>query len=428
MEKFCNAQTFANNYDNNEKIPKELCRLILFTSYSKWGRKINSRMTFSNIAVSKDINGEEYVFKYNGKTYPFSIFSNRDLQEYDKKTLLSAKRIKECLIRSLKLACSMDLVNPRIIIGNSIVGTFNLLIAFQENGIDKVIDYARNIVMNKDDYYEIFKFDELNIADRMDLYNIYYIINKFGTYEYIYEYLIFTKEIFNELSKNETFAFFAEKFNINGMNNHNYLLFGNNSDSLFFQREDSHHMKYDKIIRELNNFTEKPTRKSKHISYDKEKDKYMLKTKDLGYITFDLLSNAISNGEVKERLLSTARYGNCHYDVHMVARALDDKDKASAYIVGGKFKVNDKDYFYHSWVEIDEKNLVIDFSHNIVMNRDDYYKLFEIVPISKTSVLEMEDIVQMTNDLDFNFHPIYLNYFGSELMRDLKKNEKMLKK
>lgn len=430
METFCNAQTFANNYDNNEKIPKKLCRLILFTSHSKFSRKVNSRLPYcSDIVVSNTTNGEDYVFKYDGKTYPFSVFSDSELQTFDKKTLESAKRIKAQTFRSLKLACSMDLVNPRVVIGNSIVGTFDLLIVFQENGIDKVIDYARNLVMNKADYYEIFKFNELNMVDKMDLYNIYYIMNKLGDYEHIYEYLIFTKEIFNELSKKEDFNFFAEKYDRSGINKHNYLLFGDDSDSLFFQKEDGCHMKYGKLIRELDDFTENPTRKSKHISYVKDKDKYMLKARNFGYFTFDLLSNLISDEEEKEKLLSTDRYGECHINANMIARSLPSKDKASSYIVGGKFKVNENDYFYHTWVEIDEKNVVIDYNHNIVMNRDKYYKLFEIVPISKISVLEMKDIVQtVIYDADFNMHPMELNYFGPELMRDLKKNEAVLKK
>ena len=429
METFCNAQTFANNYNNNEKIPKKLCRLMLFTSRSKFSRNVNSKLYCSNIMMSNTTSSEDYIFKYDGKTYPFSIFSDKELQKYDKKILESEKRTKSHTFRSLKLACSMDLVNPRVAIGNSIVGIFDTLIIFQENGIDKVIDYAKNLIMSKKDYYEIFKFNELNVVDKFDLYNIYYIMDKLQNFEDIYEYLIFTKEIFSELSKKDDFKFFTEKYDRNGINKRNYLLFGDNSNSLFFQSDDVYHMKYNKLIRELDDFTENPTKKSKHISYVKDKEKYMLKERNFGYFTFDLLSNLTFDEEVKEKLLSTARYGECHINANMVARSLSDKDKASAYVVGGKFKENENDYFYHSWVEIDERNVVIDYNHNIVMNRDKYYKLFEIVPISKISVLEMKDIVQtVIYDADFNMHPMELNYFGPELMRDLKKNEAVLKK
>ena len=254
-------------------------------------------------------------------------------------------------------------------------------------------------------------------------------MNKFGDYEHIYEYLIFTKEIFNELSKKDEFSFFGEKYDRNGINRHNYLLFGNDFDCLFFQSADVGHMKYNKLIREIDDFTENPTVKTKHITYVKDENKYKLRARNFGYFTFDLLSNLVSDEEVKEILLSNGRYGECHVNANRLAMSLSDSDKASAYVVGGKFKENETDYFFHSWIEIDDKNVVIDFNHNIVMNRDKYYKLYEIVAISKTPVLEMRDIVQtVIHDAGFSMHPMELNYFGTEIMRDLKKNEKVFKK
>lgn len=428
MQDFCNAQTFANNYHNNEKISKNLCRLILFTLHSKIDRNINSKLSLFN-NITKNPNGElEYTFNYKGKNYPFSVFSDYKLQKIDKKVLESSKRIEEQLFRSLKLACSMDLVNPRIAIGNSLIGPFHILIIFQDKGIDRVIDYTTNLVMNKNDYYELFNYCELNTVDKFDLYNIYCMIDEFNDYEHIYEYLIFTKEIFNELSKKEPFEFLTKKYDINGFNNHNNILLGDNGDSLFFRDEDVYNMKYDKIIWELDSFTENPTEKSKYILYDNKKEKYKIKRK-FGFFTFDLLSNMICDKEVKEQLLSKDRYNKCHQNAIMIARLLSEEDKKTTYIVGGKFKVNEIDYLLHSWIEIDEKNVVIDFNHNIVMNRDEYYKLYKVQPISKTIISEMEDIIEtVIYDAKLYVHPIVLNYFGRELMSDLKKNKKILQK
>ena len=127
-------------------------------------------------------NGKEYFFRYNNKVYPFKVFSDENLQKYDKKALESFKRMKIDLNRTLKLACSMDLVNPRLIIGSSTVGTFDLLIEYQEKGIDKVIDYSRNLIMNKDDYYDLVNFKEINTVSKYELYEIYYILNEFDAY------------------------------------------------------------------------------------------------------------------------------------------------------------------------------------------------------------------------------------------------------
>lgn len=381
------------------------------------------------LVLAKGNKDFDYIFNYEGKTYPFSVFSDRKLQNIDKKILESNERYKEYLHRVLKLACSLDLVNPRVAIGNSLEKIYSLIIIYQENGIEKVIDYSKNLIMTKKDYYELYKFNELNIVSKMDLYNIYYLLTKFNNYQYIFEYLLFTKEIFDELSKKNMFSFFKEKYNINGLNKNNYLLFGNNSDSLFFWGVDSKHSKFEKIIREVNDFTENPQEKSKHISYDKEKDRYMLKERKFGYFTFDLISSLTKNEEVQKILLSKERYGECHINANILGRALEDENKKSAFIVGGKFKINEIDYFYHTWVEIDDNNTVLDFNHNIVMNRDKYYKLFEIVPISKTPVFEMEDIIKIVeNDADLGLHPMYLNYFGSEVRQDLKKNEMIFKK
>lgn len=426
MEYFCNSQTFANQYRNSLNIDKQLWKLLLFNIHSKSIRDIRK----SHYSVTKATNNtEDYLFKYNNKVYPFSVFSDKDLQKYDKKNLKTSNRTKLYLPRALKLACSMDLVNPRIAIGNSIAGVFNVLIIYQENGIDKVMDYSTNLIMSKNDYYELFKFNELNVIDKIDLYNIYYVINELDHYDYIYEYLIFTKEIFNELSKNDDFDFLAQKYNRNGFNRGNYTILGNDCDCLFFQKIDDYHMKYSKLIKELDSFTLNPTNKTKHISYIKNKDVYKLRAINFGCFTFKLLSNLVLDKKIKEELLSKERHGKCHVTANAVARSLTSKDKESTFIVGGKIKVNEKDYVYHSWVEIEEDNIIIDYNHNLIMNKNKYYKLYETVPISKISVFEMDEIINtVIYDAGIKMHQMDLNYFGPELMKDIKKNEKILKK
>lgn len=424
MEKYCNVQTFANNYCNDEKISKQIISLMLFTVNSKFWRIVNSRLYFPDILVSKDAKGFDYAFQYNGKTYPFSVFSDNKLQKFDKKTLASPKRMEACLFRTLKLACSMDLIYPRVAIGNSLTGPLEVLITFKENGIDKVIDYARNLIMSKDDYYEVFKFEELNVVDKVQLYYIYSIMKALDDFDHLYEYLMFTKDKFSELAEKEDFKFLAEKFDKNGYNRNNCIIYDNYCDALYFQKED-HNRKYKKIIDELDEFTKNPTKKNKHITYDKNKAAYVLKAQNFGTITFHLLSELINDEQIKARLLSSDRSEECHIDANILARYLSILDEESYYIVGGKTKVNENDYFYHSWIETEK--YVIDFTYNLIMLKKDYYKLFEIVAISKKSVLEMQDIMETVEDVGLNMDLMDLNYFGSEIMRDLKKNERIFK-
>lgn len=427
MQDFNNINTFVSNGQNIKKIPKEMYMLIIFTAYSRFNRNLLCQMPFVNI--TKGDSASQYKFNYKNKEFGFSLFSDFDLQPSDKKKLKSPKRIAESMYRTLKLACSMDLVNPRVTIGNSLVGNLDTLILFQADGMEKVIDYAMNIVMNKEDYYELFGFKELNVLDKYDLYRIYYITSKFNDFEHIYEYLIFSKEIFENFAKNEQFKFLTEKYDGLGTNKRNYTILGNDCDCLFFQPEDVYHMKYAKLIRELDSFTENPSKFTRHISYDSSQNKYKFNDRKFGFFTFDLLSDMISNEKVKNRLLSKSRNGNCHQNSDILGRALSDEDKICSYVVGGKFKENETDYLYHSWVEIDAKNVVIDFNHNIVMDRDKYYKLYEVVPISKTPVLEMEEIIQtIIHDAELGISSLGINYFGAEIVRDLNKNKELFKK
>ena len=422
MENYKNIETFSNSYNINKNIPKSLFKLLVFASNPKINRKIIINYPLYR-NIKKDNNS--YILKHNKKEYPFSILSDYEIQEFDKKILKTEKRYKQRLSRTLKLACSMDLVNPRVALGHSSIIRLHAIIIFQDNGTDKIIDYDKNLIMKKDDYYELFDYKEINTIDKYDLYKINIIMDELDDYSHIYEYLIFTKEIFKELSKIDNFSFLAKKYDRNGINNNNYVLFGDNSDGLFFQEKDVN-TKYNKIIDELDEFTKNPEIITKHISYNKQKEKYKLKEKNFGFFEFNLLSDMISDTEIKEQLLSKNRYRECHRNSNLIALNLKEE---TTYVVGGKIKINENDYFNHSWVEIDEKNVVIDFNHNVVMNRDKYYKLFEAKPISKTLSTEMKNIIQaIYYDVELDLHPLELNCFGKEIMNDLKKNEKILQK
>lgn len=429
MEDFCNAQTFLKNVNNcyDEEILKLLDELIKFTSLSKSDRESSSFEYFDTYEAF--YNDSEYFFNYNGKKYSFAVFSDWDLQEFDKRILESGEGDKWALIRSLKLACSMDLVNPKIVVGSSLSETYSLLILLSENGDEKVIDYSKNIIMNKKDYYEVFSYQEFNIIDKSDLYNIYFILDLLQDSSHIYEYLLFTKQIFSELAKMDCFSFLMEKYDRDGLNNHNNVLLGNASDCLFFINDDFGKMQYSDLQYELDEFTKRPVGDTEHISYNCDLGVYELREKSFGFFTFKLLSDIVCDQGLRDELLSDSRYHKCHSNAVLVARFLSSEDKSSAYVVGGKFRENECDYLYHSWVEVDSKNIVIDFNHNVIMNRDKYYKLFEAKPISKTLIDEIDDSIKFVESTQlFDFHIFMVNYFGKEIVSDLKRNAKILSK
>lgn len=424
--KYDNIDTFFANEKLLEPVDMELTKLLLFASDFNRDKRRIFNDKYPSIKKIED----NYIFAYKDKKYNFGVFSDRKLQEYDIKILKNIKlRREKKMLRILKLVCSMDLINPRLVVGKSKMGIFELLIIYQEKGVERVIDYASNLEMNKKDYYELFEVREYNVLDKLDLYNLYYTFNKLTDYDYLLNFLLFSKEMLNDMGK--SFSFLVDKYDWEGFNMGNYLLFGDNADSLFFQSDDVLGIRYKKIQDELNDFTFNQNQKSKHIRYLSDKKKYQFKDMKFGTFTFDLLSDLFLDCEIKQELLSNERYGKCHENAIRIANCLGADDLKDAYIVGGKLKYNEIDYFFHSWIEIERgtNSIVIDFNHNLVMNREKYYKLYEVQVVNKTHISQMNEIVTTVyNSANFGFHPFLLVYLGKEIMNDLNKNIKILKK
>ncbi len=423
---FSNIETFASQYQL-ENMPNHLLNLAIFTTIPKMFRLLKVTSPFSKIK-QKD---NQYVMYHNNVAYPFQIFSDKNIQAVDKKILKSSKRILLSLGRTLKLACSLDLLNPRVVIGNSLDGIFKCIIVFQEKNQEKVIDYERNITMSKEDYDKLFKFQELNRLDKAELQKIYYLMTELDTYHYLYEYLLFSKEILADISRNEELKYLNEKYQLEGIHTNNYSWFGVHHETLFFQEQDAENRDYSRLISELEGFTTNPTNLTKHISRNQEIGIYKLTEKNFGFFEFGLLSDMIEDQEVKKELLSLERYGHCHRNSIKIARSLYPEDKQDAFVVGGKIKINDLDYVYHSWVEVDKKNhsTVLDYNRNLAMNKEKYYKLFGAKAISKTPIFVMEEAQKIIlENAEFIDSLPYLTYFGVEIMNDLKKNESILTK
>lgn len=405
-----NIHVFLEKY-SNDKIPDEIEELSLFTKNRKLSKNITS-------------NNSKYVLNNKGKEYRFSLFSDWNLQDIDKKILVSDERGEYSLCRSLKLVNSLDLIIPKLVIGHSLNNELCLLITYYDQKQEKVIDYANNLVMNKDEYYELFDFKEFNVLDKVDLYNLYFILEDLGAYKNIYELLIFTKEIFNELSKNKHFSYLKKKFDYMGINKHNYYFLGDKFDHLFFQREDYNGTEYDDVIEEIENFTMDPNLDSLSIKYNYEEECFYFENSKISF-KFNLLSDLFLNTPVEKILLSQSRYRKCHINSIRLVNALTDYD---CKVVSGKYKINEIDYLYHSWVEIDSLNIVMDFNFNLVIDKDDYYKLFQPVAINKTSIDDINKHLDKKDEFSVLLHSADICYFGDNIYNDLVKNERILRK
>lgn len=374
---------------------------------------------------------KRYYFKYNGKKYRYQKFTEVfNLQEYDKKIMKDKElRNRKVLFRSLKLTCSLDLVNPKLVIANTLNCSLNTLITYQENGVERLIDYSGNLVMDKKDYYELFEVREINVLDRVDLYKIDVLLEKYDDYENMFEYLLFTKEKFEDLASSNPIL--KDKYDKDGINYRNHSIIGNSHDCILFQEEDWNNQKYEKVVEELKKFTANPTKDNKYFKYIENGNYYKYHDGLKMNFVFDLLSTYADDEEEKDELLSFERYGNCYVDSDITAFGLLNSGIDNIYIVGGKMKSNEIDYIHHCWLELEKTNetIVIDYTNNLVIEKSKYYQIYEAVMISKTKAEDMEKIKDIVEPvINHDYAPILYTFFGKEMMNDIKKNEKILLK
>ncbi len=371
----------------------------------------------------------EYSFKYKNKNYPFSFFSNRKLQEFDIKTLFDKqKREQVDYARTLKLACSMDIINPKVLVGKSNFNGIILLFSFLEDEEEKIVDYSKNLVMKKKDYFDVFEMKIFNELDKYDLYRFFGLIEVFNSFELQMFFLLFSKEILTDLGRN--YPYLTAKYGEDGINRRNYTLF---SDDLFFKNCDNQNQLYYKTRERIDAFTLNPKAESDFVCYDEEKKRYIYFDEEFGGFVFRLLSDIVSEEEEKI-LLSENRYHNCHENAIPYTFAFFEKQYPTVQmvsLVSGSATINEIDVYYHSWIEMQLPNevIVIDYNHNIIMRKEDYYKLYGIKVISITPYPQLKE------NLDFllkiwnpHFFPCQFNYFGNEMTRDLKRNIHLFKK
>lgn len=435
MAEFCNIQTlvYGEGLEKYVNIDNKLISLMNFTTKSNYYRNFCNRLPFAKNMTGVTTKKDCYIFKYLGKEYPFSLFSEWNLQDIEKENIKdSQRRIKMSTLRNLRLACSLDVVNPKLIIGNSSFRALDTLISYEDKDIEKIIDYSKNLVMKADDYFELFQFDKLNTLEKWKLFNVYSVIAEMDCWEHLFEFLLFYDEIFSDLAKNEMFDEYnmQKRFNAKGFHKKNNSILGNKSDSLFFDVEfDQAKFKYKDSRREIDDFTLNPSIFTEHVRYDEKKKKYIYEDKDFGMFEFGLLSDSFESEEEKADLLSKHRYHRCHFNSQKIIESLAKVDQENAFLVAGKIRANDTNDFYHSWVEIDSKNVVLDYNRNFVMNRDKYYKLYGAVALQKTTAADIKEIYdKLINEAELLLTDKDLNYFGAEILRDLKKNEKVFSK
>lgn len=409
-----------------KKVDEDLINILVFTGMPKY-MEFFGNLTLSNLTIYHVIKlNKKYALIKNKKMYYFRKLSDIIPYKHDKKILHDIKKRNGAisLFRTLRLASLRSFINANFIIASTNRGN-NSYIEYEENNEKYIVSYSDNMVMKKDDFIELYNFSEISRLDQVTLYKVHEIIEKVKTDIDIMYLLLFPDEFIKDLSKTEKYL--TEKYDKSGINKNNYLITQDDGD-IFPIKED---VKFSDEYNDISNFTLNPDIKNNSkFSYEKENKKYIYK-KGNKKICFKLLSDLIEGNEnKKQELLSENRYGTCHRDsIELLFRIYIDEDE-KIYIVNGKLKQNEKDYFYHSWVEIETngKVLVYDYNHNILMNKDDYLKLMKAKIINRTDKDSEINLLKLLHDFELPLQPIVFNYFSQELTRDLEKNKFLIKK
>ncbi len=423
MEK--NFNLLVNTYSSISMDTEDIARLSTFTSLSKLDVMFSNLSLLSFFVLHIIKSKKMYALVKNKKKYHFQRLSDVINYSVDKKILLNfKKRHSEDMVRSLRLACSPDLLNACLIVAVT-NNDLSLLIEYEKNHHSYIIDYANNLVMTKENYQELYQMKEVSRIDQATLYKINYLSTE-GYFKILNPFyvLLFPNEILKDISKIE--KWFVNKFDTLGVHFNNYFWLGNNCDNLFLMDEDFQVEKISSIYHEIREFTMNPNLPNNHISFDEKTQKYIYHKRNEN-VTFELLSDSIENPEIKEELLSSDRYGNCHENSTGLMFGFDTCSKK--WLVNGKIKINEKDYFHHTWVEFEEQGeiLVIDYNSNIILRKEDYDRLTGAREINRTDVDTLESLIHLLDDFDLSIPSGIFGYFSQELKRDLEKNKFLMK-
>lgn len=138
---------------------------------------------------------------------------------------------------------------------------------------------------------------------------------------------------------------------------------------------------------------------------------------------FLLLSDYVQNKKEKKILTSQKRYHKCHEESYRLTLGAPYKQ---SYILTGYINVDGNDILHSvAQVQDDKEEKIIDFTLNIVMSKEDYITITNFREFSKISRDKLRQDEEKIKNFSMGIQ--YYLFFHNELMKDLEKNEKLLK-
>ena len=358
-------------------------------------------------------NGTYLLKKGEVPVFNFRTFDSLNITDFDRDTLKTNKRKEFSFTRTIKNLFSLDIANSVLIICWSKERSYYAVIESR----NEIYDYGLNLIMDEEIYFKVFDVKKVSKTSKSDVYFIIRMLNKLDQNDYLLNALIcsdlFIKELKSKTGINTLYTSYV-------LNLNNFAIIGDELDCMFFQAIDFYNSKR-KLYDTIDNFTLNGKELNDGITYDFDNKAYRLEE-----YSFNLLSDYIKERKLKRILLSDKRYFGCQENSIKLAFLLKYHNIDDVFVVGGKRKANDVDYLFHSWVEVD--NYVLDFNSNLVMEKSQYYELYNAIDINRERIENIDECIELAETFyGLQLHPILYNYFSSFLQTDLKKNQHLLR-
>lgn len=138
--------------------------------------------------------------------------------------------------------------------------------------------------------------------------------------------------------------------------------------------------------------------------------KKILKNED-PYVRKELISDLKNN----------SRYGSCFYKNMIISSNLD-----ASFFVTGLIPFEDGTTHLHSFVEY--RDYVIDYTKNLIMPKEIYYRLLGVKELQKVSSNTISEIFNILVENKILNTARYIATFGNEIISDLNRNPQLIKK
>ena len=144
----------------------------IFTKLLKFYYKKKYTIDFSKIIFNDETGEYEYRDEFDGEIYTFNKLSNLLSDQEIKNELESNKRYKKCHSKSIELISAL----PKGFILTGYIkisyGKFlHSVVEIEKRGKPYIIDYTKNLIMPKEQYFKLTNFEEIERISDEELFS-----------------------------------------------------------------------------------------------------------------------------------------------------------------------------------------------------------------------------------------------------------------